>query len=188
MFASCWLLDPLAHEAAAGLSPLPLPLPAARLLDARRMARNIEIKARCGDLAAARAVRALGWRAAVRGRSADRPRLHGRRGAPRQAAQHRRRPCRAGRDRRSEVSGVRASDYTVTPVRDEAAGLCLVPKGRPRVVVRKTREILLWDNVRVHLDTVDGLGSFLESKRCSTIGTVRRSAGRRSRRCSPRCG
>jgi adenylate cyclase class IV len=63
---------------------------------------------------------------------------------------------------RPEASGVRASDYTVTPVRDEAAGLCLVPKGKPLAIVRKRREILLCDNVRVHLDEVDGLGSFIE--------------------------
>ena len=37
-----------------------------------------------------------------------------------------------------------------------------MPKGTPLVVVRKRREILLWDNVRIHLDEVDGLGTFLE--------------------------
>ena len=57
---------------------------------------------------------------------------------------------------------MRASEYTVTPVRDEAAGLCLVPKGKPLVVVRKRREVLLWDNVRIHLDAVDDLGTFVE--------------------------
>ncbi|HEV3416932.1 MAG TPA: CYTH domain-containing protein, partial [Pirellulales bacterium] len=31
-----------------------------------------------------------------------------------------------------------------------------------RVVVRKTRRIYLSQNVRIHLDEVDGLGSFLE--------------------------
>jgi adenylate cyclase, class 2 len=63
---------------------------------------------------------------------------------------------------RPEVAGVRASDYTVTPLRDPEAGACLVPKGKPLVVVRKRREILLWDNVRIHLDRVDDLGTFLE--------------------------
>jgi predicted adenylyl cyclase CyaB len=29
-------------------------------------------------------------------------------------------------------------------------------------VVRKRREIFLWENVRIHLDEVDGLGTFLE--------------------------
>lgn len=126
------------------------------------MARNIEIKARCGDLAAARAV-VLGLGAQPYAVEVQTDRYYTVDGAHRVKL----RSIAGGRAelveyRRSEASGVRASDYTVTPVRDEAAGLCLVPKGRPRVVVRKTREILLWDNVRVHLDTVDGLGSFLE--------------------------
>jgi adenylate cyclase class IV len=64
--------------------------------------------------------------------------------------------------RRSEATGVRASDYTVTPVRDAAARRCLLPKGSALLVVRKRREILLWDNVRIHLDQVEGLGTFLE--------------------------
>ena len=36
------------------------------------------------------------------------------------------------------------------------------PEDAPLVVVRKRRELWLLDNVRIHLDTVDGLGSFLE--------------------------
>ena len=47
-------------------------------------------------------------------------------------------------------------------MRDGAAGACLVPQGEPLVVVRKRREILLRENVRIHLDAVDGLGTFLE--------------------------
>jgi adenylate cyclase, class 2 len=63
---------------------------------------------------------------------------------------------------RPETSGVRTSDYTLTPVRDSGAQACLVPRGKPLVVVSKEREILLLDNVRIHLDRVDGLGTFLE--------------------------
>jgi predicted adenylyl cyclase CyaB len=63
---------------------------------------------------------------------------------------------------RPETDAVRASDYEVTPVRDAAARACLVPKGAPVAVVRKRREVLLLDNVRIHLDEVDGLGAFLE--------------------------
>ena len=63
---------------------------------------------------------------------------------------------------RPETSGVRTSDYSLTPVRDSDEQTCLVPKGRPLVVVSKEREILLLDNVRIHLDRVDGLGTFLE--------------------------
>jgi predicted adenylyl cyclase CyaB len=63
---------------------------------------------------------------------------------------------------RPETAGVRASDYEVTPVRDPAAGACLVPRGEPIAVVRKRREVLLLENVRIHLDEVDRLGTFLE--------------------------
>jgi adenylate cyclase class IV len=126
------------------------------------MSRNIEIKARVADLGAARGV-ALGLGAAPHADEAQTDRYYAVDGARRVKL----RTVAGGRAElidyhRAESAGVRASDYTVTPVRDEAAGLCLVPKGRPLVVVRKRREILLWKNVRIHLDTVDGLGTFLE--------------------------
>lgn len=63
---------------------------------------------------------------------------------------------------RPETAGVRPSDYEVTPVRDPAADACLVPRGEPIAVVRKRREVLLLENVRIHLDEVDRLGTFLE--------------------------
>jgi predicted adenylyl cyclase CyaB len=63
---------------------------------------------------------------------------------------------------RPEIAGLRASDYEITAVRDAEARACLVPKGKPLVTVRKSREILLIDNVRIHLDTVEGLGKFVE--------------------------
>ncbi|MGH7787726.1 MAG: class IV adenylate cyclase [Candidatus Binatia bacterium] len=126
------------------------------------MARNIEIKARVVDLAAARsAALAAGARPHAVEHQLDRYyALDGDRrlklrtidGAGAALIDY----------RRPEAEGVRASDYTITPVRDAAAGVCLVPKGRPLVEVRKRREILLWDNVRIHLDAVDGLGTFLE--------------------------
>lgn len=126
------------------------------------MARNIEMKARVADLAAVRAA-ALAAGARPHAVEAQVDRYYtldgGRRvklrtidgGAAALIEYH-----------RPEAAGVRASDYTITPVRDAAAGVCLVPKGRPLVEVRKRREILLWDNVRIHLDAVDGLGTFIE--------------------------
>ena len=39
-------------------------------------------------------------------------------------------------------------------------------------VVRKRRELYLWQNVRIHLDEVKGLGSFIEFE-----GVVSASAG-----------
>ena len=126
------------------------------------MPRNIEIKARVADLDR---VRALAGRLGARSHGVERQTdryyvldadrrvklrvVHGER-------------AELIEYRRPESRSVRASDYTVTAVRDEEAGLCLVPKGPPLVVVRKQREIMLWDNVRIHLDQVDGLGTFLE--------------------------
>jgi predicted adenylyl cyclase CyaB len=126
------------------------------------MARNIEIKARVADLAAAR-TRALAAGARVHAVEVQTDRYYTVDGAHRVKL----RTIAGGRAelveyRRPEAAGVRASDYTVTSVRDAAAGRCLVPRGAPRVVVRKRREILLCDNVRIHLDEVDGLGTFIE--------------------------
>jgi predicted adenylyl cyclase CyaB len=127
-----------------------------------RMPRNIEIKARVADLEPLRAVvQALGARPLATEEQTDRYyELDG-------ARRVKLRTIAGGRAemihyRRPEDEGVRASDYEVTSVRDDQAGACLVPKGEPLVVVRKRREIWLLDNVRVHLDTVEGLGRFLE--------------------------
>jgi adenylate cyclase, class 2 len=63
---------------------------------------------------------------------------------------------------RPETGAARTSTYEITPVRDDEAGRCVVPKGPPLVTVRKRREIWLRENVRFHLDTVEGLSTFLE--------------------------
>ena len=63
---------------------------------------------------------------------------------------------------RPETGGIRASTYEVTPVRDADAGVCAVPKDAPVSIVRKRRELLVIGNVRIHLDDVEGLGTFLE--------------------------
>jgi predicted adenylyl cyclase CyaB len=126
------------------------------------MPRNVEIKLPLSDLAAARvAVVRLGARLDLADTQVDRYYTldGGRRAKLRTFG-------RGGAELitydRPEVSGVRISVYEVTPVRDGAAGVCLVPKGEPLVVVRKHREVHLLDNVRIHLDAVDGLGTFLE--------------------------
>ncbi len=124
------------------------------------MPRNIEVKVRLADPDGARAAAiAAGARSASVEHQTDRYyRLDG----------GRRVKLRTRDDGRAELihydrpesDGVRASDYEVTPVRD--AGACLVPGGEPVAVVRKRREVLRVDNVRIHLDEVEGLGSFLE--------------------------
>lgn len=125
------------------------------------MPENVEIKARCPDLDACRkrALR-LGARPHAIEVQTDRYyELDGRR-------RIKLRTIEGGRAEmieydRPEDEGVRVSRYRVDRVRSED-GVCLVPKGEPLVIVRKRREILLLDNVRIHLDEVEGLGCFVE--------------------------
>ena len=123
------------------------------------MPRNVEIKVRLADVDAARAaVVALGARSTGVDAQVDRYyALEGRRRV-------KLRTCRDGAQLvtydRPETGGIRPSQYTVEPVR--ADGACRVPPGPPLVVVRKQREILLLDNVRIHMDDVESLGRFLE--------------------------
>jgi adenylate cyclase, class 2 len=65
-----------------------------------------------------------------------------------------------------ELTGqARASDYTIehVDVRDvERTIHDLSRAAGVRCVVKKSRELLLWRNVRIHLDTVEQLGTFVE--------------------------
>ena len=64
---------------------------------------------------------------------------------------------------RPDAGGARRSDYRVIPVDDPPGVKALLTEllGVHRVVV-KQREIFLAGNVRIHLDRVEGLGTFLE--------------------------
>jgi adenylate cyclase, class 2 len=126
------------------------------------VARNVEVKARLGDLDAARDVaRSAGARFAWVDTQMDRYyELEGARRLKLRTCG--RAPAELIRYDRAETAGVRPSDYEISPVRDAVAQACLVPKGEPLVVVRKRRELWLVDDVRIHLDDVDGLGTFLE--------------------------
>jgi len=64
---------------------------------------------------------------------------------------------------RPDADGPRRSDYRVLSV-DDAPSLraMLSEMLGVHAVVRKRREILLHENVRIHLDEVEGLGRFLE--------------------------
>jgi len=64
---------------------------------------------------------------------------------------------------REPGSEPRSSDYDLTPVSDPA-GLerALARSLGVRGEVRKTRRLYLWRHTRIHLDEVEGLGSFLE--------------------------
>lgn len=64
---------------------------------------------------------------------------------------------------RPDGTSPRPSHYTLQPLRDAAAARALLAALYPPAgVVEKVRELWLWRNVRVHLDTVQGLGTFVE--------------------------
>jgi homotetrameric cytidine deaminase len=74
--------------------------------------------------------------------------------------------------RRSDAREARESEYRRVPAAD-AAGLraALDHALGTLVVVEKRRRLLLWENVRVHLDEVDGLGSFVELEAVAAPGS-----------------
>jgi predicted adenylyl cyclase CyaB len=123
---------------------------------------NVEVKVRCADLAAARAA-ALRLGAVPHADEAQvdtyfatrtgRLKLREIDGARAELIPY----------LRADVAGARRSDYRVIPVPDGAGTRRLLAEllGVHRVV-RKRREVLLWRNVRIHLDRVEGLGAFLE--------------------------
>ncbi|MBM4032378.1 MAG: class IV adenylate cyclase [Planctomycetes bacterium] len=126
------------------------------------MRRNIELKARCGDLTrAAAACERLGARRAWTRRQVDtyfavpEGRLKLRVEEPGEAA--------LVRYERADVAGARESLYKVSPVADAAATLAaLEAEHGVRRRVEKTRTLYLLENVRTHLDDVAGLGTFVE--------------------------
>jgi homotetrameric cytidine deaminase len=64
---------------------------------------------------------------------------------------------------RPDETQSRVSEYRRVPVGDAQALREALDAGLGTlVVVVKRRRLLLWDGVRIHLDEVDGLGSFLE--------------------------
>ena len=64
---------------------------------------------------------------------------------------------------RSDRPEARESRYRIAPVEDgPALREALDAALGTLVVVDKERRLLLWEGVRIHLDTVEGLGSFLE--------------------------
>ena len=64
---------------------------------------------------------------------------------------------------RPNVTGAKQSDYEITPVADAVTLKSVLRHALGQtVVVEKTRVIYLVGQTRVHLDTVEGLGTFLE--------------------------
>jgi homotetrameric cytidine deaminase len=65
--------------------------------------------------------------------------------------------------RRADEAGPRVSDYRVVPVGEaDALREALDAALGTLVVVKKSRRLLVWEGVRIHLDEVEGLGSFVE--------------------------
>jgi adenylate cyclase class IV len=125
-------------------------------------ARNLELKARCGNLAhAARAALSLGAAPAGVLHQIDtyfhvphgRLKLREISGKPGELIWY----------QRANSTGFRGSDYYVLPVIKFAETLAALTGALGvRGEVRKRRELYLWHNVRIHLDDVEGLGTFVE--------------------------
>lgn len=70
---------------------------------------------------------------------------------------------------RSDLEGPKVSHYRVVPVPDPAALTeALTDALGVRLVVTKVRHLLLWENVRIHLDRVEDLGDFIELEAVAT--------------------
>lgn len=64
---------------------------------------------------------------------------------------------------RADQASIRASDYTRTELADPlTTARELAEQWGIRAVIRKTRGLYLWRHSRIHLDTVEGLGRFVE--------------------------
>lgn len=123
---------------------------------------NVEIKARCADLAAARRV---AERLATRQLGVD-EQVDTYFVVPRGRLKLRRSSLSGAQlipYLRPDRSGPKRADYRVVPVPDADGTLRLLTQilGVHRVVTKR-RQIFLVDEVRIHLDEVEGLGSFLE--------------------------
>lgn len=124
--------------------------------------RNLELKARCADLSAARAAAlALGAEPFADEEQCDTFLVvpHGRLKLREISGSN---AVLIGYDR-PDRADVRESRYHLVDISDPTAlKAALAAALGVRGVVRKRRSILIWHNVRIHLDQVDGLGGFVE--------------------------
>src|SRR5258706_14655754 len=126
------------------------------------MSRNIELKASCRDLGAAReAARAMGAEYAGILEQRDtyfiatngRLKLRETTGMPAELIAY----------ARDNAAAVRGSDYQLVRIPDPATlRMALTTSLGVRGEVIKRRELWLWQGVRIHLDDVAGLGTFIE--------------------------
>ena len=74
--------------------------------------------------------------------------------------------------RRRDEARAHTSEYRRAPVADpDALGAALDAAHGTLVVVAKRRRLLLWEGVRIHLDEVEGLGSFVELEAIAPEGS-----------------
>jgi predicted adenylyl cyclase CyaB len=128
----------------------------------RLLQRNIELKARCDDLGRARRLAlAHGARSEEILIQIDtyfhvadgRLKLREIEGQPSELIFY----------HRPDISNAKPSEYWLTRFDDAAELKALLSAALGiRAVVRKRRELLMWKNVRVHLDQVENLGNFIE--------------------------
>ena len=65
--------------------------------------------------------------------------------------------------KREDLAGPKRSDYEIAKTEDPEALRDILNKIHGTwVEVEKTRQVWLWENVRIHLDDVKGLGQFVE--------------------------
>jgi predicted adenylyl cyclase CyaB len=124
--------------------------------------KNIELKVYCADLGPARAVaRQLGaTEAGVLCQVDTYFRVPAGRLKLRQADPG---PSQLIFYRRLDQAGPKASEFDVVPVAEPDRLRALLAAALGTLVeVHKQRELWLLDNVRIHLDTVEGLGTFIE--------------------------
>ncbi len=124
---------------------------------------NIELKARCADLQEA-AARSLALGASDRGVLAQRDTYYAARSGRLKLREDPVRGSELIAYRRPDTASARQSAYLLAPVAapnelNEALSAAL---GDPVVVVSKQRHLLSWEGVRIHLDTVEELGTFIE--------------------------
>jgi adenylate cyclase, class 2 len=73
---------------------------------------------------------------------------------------------------RADLPEERESRYRIAPVEDgEALLLALEAALGTRGTVEKSRHLFLWKSVRIHLDEVSGLGSFIELEAVAPAGS-----------------
>jgi len=124
--------------------------------------RNIELKARCADLAAVEErARRLGARCMWTRRQRDTyfPAPDGRLKLREEPG----RPAQLIAYVRADAARARPSDYLIYATRDaDSLRETLAAALGIRAVVEKERTLYLWRSTRIHLDRVAGLGDFVE--------------------------